>query len=74
MKDTMVVFNWCGAQQAIVLTKVKRVTKDKVTVDVYFNNGEYLTYRFEDEYIAGNVFDGILNARSSNNEVYKLCP
>jgi hypothetical protein len=72
MKDTMVCFKNQGYEFAIALTNVIEIVKSGKRVTIIYSDTNYRNIDCETEAIAGNIFDGIVNAKASSNEVYKI--
>lgn len=68
----MVVFKCGGVDHATVLTNVIEVVKSGKRVTIIYSDTNYRNIDCETEAIAGNIFDGIVNAKASGNEVYKI--
>lgn len=68
----MVVFKERGYEFAINLIQIRYIIKHEKRITIFFKDGNYKNIDCESEYTAGNIFDGIINAKASSNEVYKI--
>lgn len=68
----MVVFKERGCDFSVILTNVRYIVRNGTRISIIFNDENYKNIDCETATIAGNIFDGIINAKASGNEVYRI--